>query len=146
MKCLWHPLKKKGISLRERPPFEALGRSTSKGKEFVANPHGKLVAARIPKAPEKPVAEGAKAPRKPIVGKGKREAPKTHYVVVKASICVEDEQENNQVPSLKRSKKNNPEVGSGVGGVFASLMGAFEKTFTSNLVIHLGGPSCSPWR
>jgi hypothetical protein len=115
MKCLWHPLKKKGISLRERPSLEALGRSKSKGKDFVANPQGK-----------------------PIVGKGKREAPKTNYVMGKTSIYVEDEQENTQVPSLKRSKKNNPEVGSGVGGVFASLVGASEKTFT--------GSSCSPWR
>jgi hypothetical protein len=138
MKCLWHPLKKKGISLRERPPLEALGRSKSKGKDFVANPQGKLVAAKIPEALEKPVVEGAKAPRKPIVGKGKREAPKTNYVMGKASVYVEDEQENTQVPSLKRSKKNNPEVGSGVGGVFASLVGASEKTFT--------GSSCSPWR
>jgi hypothetical protein len=99
-----------------------------------------LVVARIPEASEKPVAEEAKAPKKLAMGKGKRKAPETNYVVGKASIYVENEQENPQVPSLKRSKKNNPEVGSGVGGIFANLMGASEKTFIGNLVIHSRRP------
>jgi hypothetical protein len=76
-----------------------------------------------------------KAPKKPATGKGKRKAPETNYVMGKTSIYVEDEQENQQVPSLKRSKKNNLEAGLGVRGAFSNLMGAYEKTFIGNLVI-----------
>ena len=83
MKCLWHPLEKKSISLRERPPSKALGRSKSKGKELAADLQGKLATARIPKAPEKPALEGVKAPKKPAAGKGKRKGPKTNYVMGK---------------------------------------------------------------
>ena len=102
--------------MRERPPSEAPRRPTNKEKELVVGSPRRPIAAKSAEALRKlvSIAGGSRAPWKPAMDKGNRKVSKTNYVKDRAFVRVEDELENLQIPSLRRSKTDNPKAGLGV--------------------------------